>query len=472
MTILKQPFMERNIRGQPYITVSAKGISNGLSDIPNDGADFGVDTLSGATSKGQYGPPYTQIVGIQEAINYAIKKAYMNGAEGFGNLFLDTILLLDGIFYIYQPFTISSAWTGRLIQKLKITGQSSMSPYIYIDIPAGTPSNINYAITLDPNSFSYTNIEIDNIQPTSPTGNFNYTGFLNADFSTTHTGQNTFQSYNWDNSNQGFIGLNAQGFGLVYLYNFENYAAINYINSSYIATYGGSNMGAGIYPTGLSPGIYVSGGYVWDYAGILTPYDNTTFIYATGLNNNYAIGIYKSTATFTIGTLILENIAPASVLLNINPSSGLITINNLIVKNAAFPESAGTTGYLFMGSVGASYKINNANIENLLPNSYGSTWGAGRPTQTSAPSAYATGAIFTDMVINRTEYKKCIVTLDNYVNNTTNTQTVNYAYPFSSYAIITANNTGLTASTSLTGITITGAGNSKAYSGIVIVEGY
>ena len=54
----------------PYITVSAKGMSNGLSDIPNDGFDFGPDTMLGATSKDQYGPPYTQTSGILEATNY------------------------------------------------------------------------------------------------------------------------------------------------------------------------------------------------------------------------------------------------------------------------------------------------------------------------------------------------------------------------------------------------------------------
>ncbi|MEM3860589.1 MAG: hypothetical protein QW478_14550 [Candidatus Micrarchaeaceae archaeon] len=58
------------LKGKPYVTVSAKGISNGLSNIPNDGADFGPDTLLGASSPDQYGPPYTQTSGIQEAINY------------------------------------------------------------------------------------------------------------------------------------------------------------------------------------------------------------------------------------------------------------------------------------------------------------------------------------------------------------------------------------------------------------------
>ncbi|MFP3209693.1 MAG: hypothetical protein RXR82_08465 [Nitrososphaeria archaeon] len=61
----------RNVRGKPFVTVSAKGISNGLSDTYNDGADFGPDTMLGATAPDQYGPPYTQTTGIQEALNYA-----------------------------------------------------------------------------------------------------------------------------------------------------------------------------------------------------------------------------------------------------------------------------------------------------------------------------------------------------------------------------------------------------------------
>jgi hypothetical protein len=53
----------------PFVTVSAKGVSNRLSNILNNGADFGPDTLQGATSPDRYGPPYTNTSGIQEAIN-------------------------------------------------------------------------------------------------------------------------------------------------------------------------------------------------------------------------------------------------------------------------------------------------------------------------------------------------------------------------------------------------------------------
>ena len=55
------------------VNVTSKGIVNGLSVLPNDGTGgFGPDTTSGATSIGQIGSPYTQTVGTQEAIDYAI----------------------------------------------------------------------------------------------------------------------------------------------------------------------------------------------------------------------------------------------------------------------------------------------------------------------------------------------------------------------------------------------------------------
>jgi hypothetical protein len=70
-----------NIEGKPYITVSAKGIVNGLSDIPNDGADFGPDT------------PGTQTSGIQEAWNYASSFAP----------FIPDVVLSAGNYIIHQP---------------------------------------------------------------------------------------------------------------------------------------------------------------------------------------------------------------------------------------------------------------------------------------------------------------------------------------------------------------------------------
>ena len=61
----------KSLNGKPFITISAKGRSNGLSTKINDGADFGPDTTLNATSPSQIGPPYTQTSGIQEAYNSA-----------------------------------------------------------------------------------------------------------------------------------------------------------------------------------------------------------------------------------------------------------------------------------------------------------------------------------------------------------------------------------------------------------------
>jgi hypothetical protein len=74
--------LQKNVRGNPYITVSPKGISNGLSDIPNDGADFGPDT------------PGTQTSGLAEAVYYQYLQAInLHSAK--------KILALPGIYYLY-----------------------------------------------------------------------------------------------------------------------------------------------------------------------------------------------------------------------------------------------------------------------------------------------------------------------------------------------------------------------------------
>ena len=84
----------KNIRGKPYITVSAKGMINGLSNIPNDGADFGPDTTKGATAPGQYGGTYTETMGIMEGVDYSLT----NGGD-MDIKFIGTTFLIDAPIY-------------------------------------------------------------------------------------------------------------------------------------------------------------------------------------------------------------------------------------------------------------------------------------------------------------------------------------------------------------------------------------
>ncbi|MCY0875882.1 MAG: hypothetical protein OWT28_06395 [Firmicutes bacterium] len=62
----------------PYITVSAKGIANGLSDKVNDGADFGPDT------------PNTTTYGIAEAYKYAVSNKIFHIKVRSGTYLIDS----------------------------------------------------------------------------------------------------------------------------------------------------------------------------------------------------------------------------------------------------------------------------------------------------------------------------------------------------------------------------------------------
>ena len=104
----------KNIRGKPYITVSAKGMINGLSNIPNDGADFGPDTTLGATAPGQYGSPYTETSGIKEAI-------YTN----YNHL---PIVLGEGIFSVSAQLLSADIYVNHLV----IRGQSTHKTVIQL----------------------------------------------------------------------------------------------------------------------------------------------------------------------------------------------------------------------------------------------------------------------------------------------------------------------------------------------------
>jgi len=128
-------------RGKPFITVSAKGISNGLSNTFNDGADFGPDTLLNATSPSQYGPPYSNTTGLQEALNYIVNL-------GGGKLYLKY-----GTYYVNQQINVYP--TGEVY----IDMEGEARPTIVINTcknctVSGAPSYAGFAFQF--NSYSST----------------------------------------------------------------------------------------------------------------------------------------------------------------------------------------------------------------------------------------------------------------------------------------------------------------------------
>ena len=135
---------QKTIIGKPEITVSAKGIQNGTSVYLNDGADFGPDTKLGATTPGQYGPPYTTKTGIQESVNFA-----------------KPIRLLNGNFVVANYISIPNNWLGSAFSGIGSATNSSAqiaksSSYIeassgsiirgnggFVAGQTGTPNNVS-----------------------------------------------------------------------------------------------------------------------------------------------------------------------------------------------------------------------------------------------------------------------------------------------------------------------------------------
>jgi len=97
----------------PYITVSAKGIANGLSTEYNDGADFGPDTPNTT------GTGLTQTAGIQEAIDYV--RSFANSETAF----LPEIHLIEGEYLVHQPIYLKYTSTNLPAEVVNSTTNGS-----------------------------------------------------------------------------------------------------------------------------------------------------------------------------------------------------------------------------------------------------------------------------------------------------------------------------------------------------------
>ena len=140
---------QKTIIGKPEITVSSKGIANGTSVYRNDGADFGPDTKLGATTLGQYGPPYTTTVGMAEAITYS----------NYAGIFQ----IIGGL-NVYSPLTflVQNSNYGSYVVKgagfnpLLVAFGSSLDGLDLISLPGGIPTQSENVFT-DISIQDYTN---------------------------------------------------------------------------------------------------------------------------------------------------------------------------------------------------------------------------------------------------------------------------------------------------------------------------
>ena len=489
----------------PSITVSAKGMSNGLSDIPNDGADFGPDTLLGTSSKGLYGPPYTQTSGIQEAYNYG-KIKYQS--DHFNGDF--TITLGEGVFLLNADVNIVIGRGSTDLSNpsaVDIIGQGRTKTAVVVN-----QVGLN-GIVISTTSETATAVDNTTIQNLYMGVGFGFSPPYGSPLTNniaqypTGSGANSVLSYQLlGNGGQGtqldlinvdiFSGSWNSGYGptngALYVWggiNIEAFGSTFYGDRA-LALIGSSNAGSGtsqyydpfLYATFdgcfLSSGNgnqYITG-YLIDIKGsniggnLNLNYNSST----TGLATNMTIegstirGQFDLTDA-TVNFIKLSEVnymGPQGNVYNaIFGSASPVNVNQLEMKNISYFGNSyyGTFANLVYNVNFSEYDIQGFN--NINGNAIAF------PTQLSTSGTTA-GTVKMDAVEYRVEYKKYVITFNGYENDTTTNQTISYPLPFSTNAVITGNNTGLTISATTSGITITSPNSTTTYSGIVIVEGY
>jgi len=491
----KLPF--RNVKGKPSITVSSKGISNGLSDTYNDGADFGPDTMLGATSPDQYGPPYTQTSGIQEAYNYG-KIKYNNNYNG-----IFTIVLGEGIFVLNADVNLSigqSLTDTSRPQAVNIIGQGTWSTQILVNQP-----NLNGIVISNPSSdysvedtiFAYFSIDIAwgfpsswgstiiNKVASNPTGSGANSAITYLCYS--YGGQGTqlaligIHMYT-GNYNSGYGPTN----GGIYIWGTVNVVAISsafagdrslaLIGANSALVGGSSNYDPALYATfdgcflGVSPNIYITG-YMVNIIG--------SNVFGT-INLNY-----NSTTEGLTTNVVIENstLSGANTILDLTDATvNFIKIHAVNINIGGVPSvitasSATTAGILDIRDVantsGVPNLVNNVSFSEYIIEGFETVSGTAMalPTQ-SLTNGTTAGTVKMDAVIYRTSHKKYIITLNGYENDTTTNQTISFPLPFEFNFGTVINTTSLSISANNSEIIIVAPNSTTTYTGIIILEGY
>ena len=352
MTVIVQPNVDSNGNPQPMVYDS----DTGKVIVDHDGyvLNGGQKLVNVPTLLGYVNTPKTTSDGYGEALQYAINNpSYYEESLGY---FLPEVHIKSGYYTITKPIVLNVPYR---IMNLTLKGVDSMSPYIGCAFNTTSSDTYPYAININSNdvtNITYINIQWEHFQPQVASGYSPY-GFVNFDFSSVNTSQNTFIGYDLDVSNSGFTSaFNLLGFQQIHMYDFENYGSGNNFNAGLITFYGGINY---------SGNTNVSGGTILSFGRNVTPVDNINYIAIFG-TSNITIGRYAPDQTFTIGTLFFgygagRGISNHSIFYN--PTSGTVTINQLIIRDIT--ASGLPANEALQGSNGVKSVINTWDIEGV-----------------------------------------------------------------------------------------------------------
>ena len=350
MTVIVQPGTDSNGNPQPMVYDQ----DTGKIIVDSDGYVVnGGQKLINVPSRAEYvSTPKTQSMGFGEALQYAISNPTQKVGNGH---WLPEVHIKSGYYTISQPIVLNVPY---VIMNLTVKGVDSMSPYIACAFNTTSSDEYPYAINInssDLSNITFIAIQWEHIQPVAPSGYTPY-GFVNFDFSSVNTDQNTFIGFDLNVSNNGFANaFNLLGFQQIRMYDFEDYGSACFFNAGDITFHGG-----------YGDTIYVSGGSAISFSGPeIAPNGDIDYVAIFG-TSAVDIGKYDADQTFTIGTLFYgygAGLGTFNRSLVIQPSSGTITINQVIVRDIT--ASGLTSNESFSISIGATLNVGTWDIEGV-----------------------------------------------------------------------------------------------------------
>ena len=328
----------------PELTVSAKGVANGLSTEYNDGYDFGPDSYDPTSTAT---PPYTQTSGMQEAWNYSL-------VNGNGEIVITT-----GRFYIYSPLFLLS-------DNQVITIKGSLNDGDFLD------STTNFPIIVNRTSGTVPYVEVGSTSSVDMAFGLSHIGFLgNA------------------SASDGIVTVNVMNF-------WNNVNTYNFGSKYAVRSMGGGDLQV-FRDCWINGDVSASGNSVFRLDGqdtVPTYTIGTTTITVSGRPETYfsAMELAGNKASYASGTVLLDiadaNLFSCSYLHLRNGDTGILdensyaNIHNPNLISSLFPENL-TTLITANGSsesawiilpVNANYPLiqtanySNGNIVKILPN--------------------------------------------------------------------------------------------------------
>jgi len=454
----------------PQLTVSAKGVANGLSTEYNDGYDFGPDSYNPSVTSGV---PLTQTSGIQEAINYAYSIASYISAppDSVPSILTPAIKLGIGAFNINAPVTLPApGFSVAVGPTWYISGSGIQNSVLNINV------NGEYGITMSPDNaygmFQFSDFSVNTLPGYTPNG------WLNMDLSGTNSGRdncilsriNIYEgSEVWAVNSMRIIGLVQIRLIDIWDTSYHNgYSNGPYIVDSTISWDGGVSYS----PIVISFTTESSSAFTAHFSNMQTlPIQVLNGIQTLSIDNCFFVSITLNGTGQIIDTLSISNCSfnnvssptPGQFTSVIAPIGTMTaTILKLILINNTFYLSA--TLPLLGTGITADYIVEHANYY-----SHGTNVLTFPNTTVTGTTA---GSFIANMINQDSMYKKVLIYLDGYENDSTTAQTYTYPVAFTTVAEITSNTASVpVVSTSLTEFSIA-PDTTTAYTGIIVIEGY